>query len=150
MVSVFVEESSEPLGNRHKRAQISKMNRNANGSCDHVVIQIEKVGREEEQALKVLDKESAKRAIEILNMGIAIQDLALSKDVKGLDVLYLNKEVADMTLERVIMRIRNNTGALVAGGEFTWDLMTPRLKTKRKEKLEGTPTQPLAKLKMKM
>ena len=149
-VSAFREEGKEVLRNAHRRARISKMNRDAKGSWNHVVTQIEREGREEEEFLKVVDEESAKRAIEILYMGIAIQDLASSKEVKGLDVLYLTKEVKDKTLERVVMRMRNNKGAAVAGGEFTWDLTTPKSKTKRKEKLEGTPAQQLAKLKSKM
>ena len=60
-----------------------------------------------------------KRAIEMLNMGIAIQNLVSSENARRLYVLYLTKEVEDKTLERVIMRMKDNTGALVEGGEFT-------------------------------
>ena len=99
--------------------------------------------------MKVVNEESAKRAIEILNMGITIQDLASSEEVRGLDILHLTKEVEDKTLERIIMRIKDDTRAFVGGGEFTWDLTTTRSKS-RKEKLEGTPAQQLAKLEMRM
>ena len=61
---------------------------------------------------------ASKRAIKILNSSIAIQDLALNKDVKGVDMLYLTKEKADKTVERVIMRMKGNCGASVEGGEF--------------------------------
>lgn len=91
--------------------------------------------------MKVVDKESAKRVIEILNISIAIQDLATNQKVKGLDILHLTKEVEDKSLERIIMRIKDNTGASVAGGEFRWDRTIPKSKTKRKVKMEGTPIQ---------
>ena len=67
----------------------------------------------------MVDEESAKRVIEILNMGIAIQDLASSREAEGLDVSHLIKEVGDKTLERVILRVKDNTGASAEGGEFT-------------------------------
>ena len=58
-------------------------------------MQTEREGREEEEAIKVVDKTLAKRAIKILNAGIAIQDLAFCEEVKGVDVLYLTKEEDD-------------------------------------------------------
>ena len=78
-------------------------------------------------------------------MGIAIQDLALNEKVKELNVLYLTKQEGNKTLERVIMRMKDNTGAAIEGVEFMWDLTTPRSKSKRREKLKGTLAQQLAK-----
>ena len=92
----------------------------------------------------MVDKESAKRAIKILNASIAIQDLASSKEVIGLDILYLTKERGDKTLERIIMRLQDDSWASVTGGEFAWDLTTLRSKSKKKKKLEEMQTQQLA------
>ena len=59
--------------------------------------------------------------------------------MKGLDVFHLTKEVGEKTLESVIMRMKDDTGTSVVGGEFTWDLITPRSKLRSKGKMEGTP-----------
>ena len=67
----------------------------------------------------MVDEDLTKRAIESLNTGIAIQDLASSENVEVLDILHLTKKVEDKTLERVIMKMKDKTEALVAGGEFT-------------------------------
>ena len=67
----------------------------------------------------MVGEELAKRVIEILNAGITIQDLALSNDARGLDVIHLTKEEKDKTLGRIILRPRNNTGALAVGAVFT-------------------------------
>ena len=138
------------MRNAHKRAQISKMDWDVIGSWDYKFTQMEREGREEAEVLWMVDEDRAKRAIEFLEMGIAIQDLASSQDVKGLDILHLTKEAEDKTLERVTMRMKDDAGAFVEGGEFTWDLTTPKSKTKGKKKLEGTPAQQLARLESKM
>ena len=62
---------------------------------------------------------SAKRVIEILNIVIAIQDMASNVVVKQLDVLHWTKEEGDKALERVIIRIKDNTKALIVEVEFT-------------------------------
>lgn len=46
------------------------------------------------------------------------------------------------------MRMKDAIGAFVKGGEFTWDLTTPR--AKRREKMKETPAQQLVKLEMRM
>ena len=86
----------------------------------------------------MVDEELAKKAIEIRNASIAIQDLALNKDMKGLNIIDLTKETGVKTLERIILRIKDNTRASVVGGEFSWNLTTPKLKLKRREKLVAT------------
>ena len=63
----------------------------------------------------MVDEESAKRAIKILNAGIGIQNIMLNKEVKGLDILYLTKEEADKTLQRIIIRMKDNTGTFGGG-----------------------------------
>lgn len=65
-----------------------------------------------------MDENSAKRAIQILNTGITIQDVAFSEDAERVDILHLTKEEGDKTLERIIMRVKDNTEASVTGGEF--------------------------------
>ena len=65
----------------------------------------------------------------------------------GLDVLHLTKKEGDKTLERGILRVKDNTGASAMGGVSIWDLTTLRSKAKRKEKLEGTLAQQLANMK---
>ena len=146
LVSAFGEEGAEALRNSHRRTQIMKKDGDANGSWNHDITQLECEGREEEEAIKVVDQTSAKRAIEILNASIAIQDLASCEEVKGVDIVHLTKEEADKTLERIIIRVKDNNGASVTGGEYTWDLTTPKSKLKRREKLGETPAQQLAKL----
>lgn len=89
--------------------------------------------RQEEEVIKVVDKVSAKRRIEMLNMGIAIQDLASSDNVRGVDILHFTKEKGDSTLKRVIMRMKDNAGALVVEREFTWHLTTPKSKLRRRK-----------------
>ena len=56
-----------------------------------------------------------KRGIEILNTGIAIYNLASSKDIKELDILHMTKKDFEVTLERVIMIQKDNTIALTRG-----------------------------------
>ena len=145
-VGDFGKEGADALRNAHRRSQILKMNADVDGAWDKDISQIEQEAREEEEVVKVVNEESAKRAIEILNMGITIQDLASSEDTNWLDMLHLTKEGEDKTLERVIIRIKDENTALVKGGEFTSDLTTLRSKAKRKKKLEGTLAQQLAKL----
>ena len=144
LIGAFGQEGVDALRNAYRRAQILKKDGNANSSWDHDITQKEQEGRKEEEVIKVVDKVSAKRAIEILNAGIAIQDLVSYEEVKGVDVLHLTKEEGDQTLERFIIRIKDNNRAAVTGGEYTWDLKTPKSKSKRREKLMGTPAQHLA------
>ena len=51
----------------------------------------------------MLDEESVKRTIKILNAGIAIQDFAMSEKEKEVDVPHLIKQEGDKTLEKVII-----------------------------------------------
>ena len=120
------------------------------GSWNHDVTQIKREGRGQEAVLKVADKESAKTVIEILNMGIAIQELVSSENVRGLDMLYLTKQTEEKTLERVIIRMKNNMGVSIVAGEFTWDITTSRSKSKRSKKMEGTLAQQVAKFEMRI
>ena len=76
----------------------------------------------------MVDEDSARRAIEILNVGIAIQELTSSEDVEGLDILHLTKEKGDKTMDIVMMRMRDNIGISVEGREFIWDLTTLKSK----------------------
>ena len=92
-----------------------------------------------EETINVVDKDSEKRSIGRLNAGIPIQDLGFSEDMVVVDIVHLTEEEGDRTLERVIIRVKDDTGDTVLRGEYTWDLTTSRSKSKRKEKLEGTP-----------
>ena len=92
----------------------------------------------------------AKRAIEALYASIPIQDLAACKEVKGTDVLHLTEKEGDRTLERVIIKVKDNNGGLVTGGEYMWELTTSSSKSKRREKLTGTLEQQLASLEMRI
>ena len=76
--------------------------------------------------------------------------MALSEDVKVVDIPHLTKEKGDITLERVIMRLKDDTRASVKGGEFTSDLTTLSWQSKRKKKLEGTVAEQVAKLETRM
>lgn len=93
---------------------------------------------ESEEVLRVVDEKSAKRAIEIFNAAIAIQDLVSNEEAKNVDILYLTKEEEERTLERVIVRVKDHTGAASLVGEFTGELSIPKPMSKRKERLEGT------------
>ena len=77
----------------------------------------------------MMDENLAKRAIKILTGGITIQNLSSSKNVEGVDILHLTKEKGDNTLERIIMRVKDNARASATGGEFIWNVTTPRLKS---------------------
>ena len=127
-----------------------KKDGDANGSWDNDIRQKEREGREEEEVIKVVNEASAKRAIEMLNASIAIQDLASYEEVKEVDILHLTKEEEDKTLERIIIRVKDNNRAAATGGEYTWDLTTARSKLRRREKLTGTPAQHLASLERKL
>ena len=113
-------------------------------------MQKEREGREEEEMIKVVDEVSVKRTIEILNASIAIQDLASCEEVQGVDVLHLTKEEEDGTLERVIIRVKDNNEASVTGGEYMWDLTTHKSKSKKRKRLMGMLAQQLANLEMRM
>ena len=52
-------------------------------------------------------------------MGITIQDLGSSEDMKGLNILHLTKEAGDKTIERIIIRMKDEFRAFVEVGEFT-------------------------------
>ena len=72
MISAFKEEVAETLRNADGRAQIIKEEGDVNGYSDHDIIQAEQEGREDKEMIKVVDKELARRMIEILNAGITI------------------------------------------------------------------------------
>ena len=117
-ISAFGEERADTLKNAYRKVQMLKREGDTNRSCNYDITELEREGRKEKETIKVVDKDSMRRTIEILNVGIAIQDLASSKKVKGLDVLYLTKKKGDKTLESVIMRMRDNTRAAIEVGEF--------------------------------
>ena len=56
----------------------------------------------------------------------------------------------DNTLERVIISVKDNDGALVIGAEYTCDLTTTRSRLKKKEKLTRIPALKLASLKKRI
>ena len=72
------------------------------------------------------------------------------EEVKWLDILHFIKEVEGKSLERVIMRVKDNTRASVVRGEFTWELTTHRSKSKKNKIGDGTLAQQLARLEMRM
>ena len=150
LVGAFGEEGAEALRNACRRIQVLKKDSNANGSWDHDITQKKREGREEEEMIKEVDEASAKSAIEILNASIAMQDPASYKEVKGVDILYLTKVERDRTLERIIIRIKDNDGALVTGVEYTWNLTTPRSKSKRQKRPTGTLVQQLVSLERRL
>lgn len=115
-----------------------------------MIAETEQETSEEKEVIKVVDETLAKRMIEILNTGITIQDMACSIDMKGLNILHLIKEVEDIILETVIMRMKDKTGTLVTEGEFTWELATLRSKSQKKKVLIGILAQQVAKLKARM
>ena len=84
--------------------------------------------RGEEETIKVVDEELAKRGIKILNAGIVVQNIPLSKKAKDLDMLDLSNNVGYRRLERVTITMSDTTSALVAGDEFRRDLTALRWK----------------------
>ena len=68
----------------------------------------EREGSKEEEVIKIVDELSVNRVIEILNAGIANQDLVSSEDVKGLDIIHHMKVEVDKTLERDIRCMKDN------------------------------------------
>ena len=118
-VSAFGEEGAGALRNAYRRAQILKKDGDDNDLWDHKVTQAEKEGREDEEVCKVVDKESARRAIEILDSGIVIQDLVSDKEAKKVDFIYFTKESKEGTLERIVVRVKDYNREASLGQEFT-------------------------------
>lgn len=112
-------------------------------SWDQVVTQFKREGKEKAEVIRVVDEETAKRGIKILNTSIAIQALGTSKEGKNIDVIHLTKELEGATLERIIIQPKQEKEGSAEGWEFSWDLITLRFKQRKGEALIGTPVEQL-------
>ncbi|RPB20405.1 hypothetical protein L211DRAFT_870687 [Terfezia boudieri ATCC MYA-4762] len=74
----------------------------------------ERLGREEEEVLRVKDGLSAERAMEILTKGLAIQDTSVNGHLEGFDVAYIRPMRAD--------------GSVLDGMSRRWILAIPKAK----------------------
>ncbi|RPB19245.1 hypothetical protein L211DRAFT_898222 [Terfezia boudieri ATCC MYA-4762] len=102
----------------------------------------ERLGREEEEVLRVRDGPSAERAIEILTKGLAIQDALVNGHLEGFDVAYSQQAEEDGLLESITVRPMRANGSVLDGMSRRWILAT--LKSKKKREPHGPATEVLA------
>ena len=73
------------------------------GSWDEKNISMERLGRAEEEIIRVIDETTAERAIEILECSYLIQDATLHKDFKEASCQYEQQDSTDNVLERIVV-----------------------------------------------
>ena len=71
-VSAFGEEGAEALRDAYRRRESARKDGDVYNSWYYKVLQPEKEKRENEEVIRVVDEESAKRMIEILNTKLTI------------------------------------------------------------------------------
>ena len=76
---------------------------------------MEREGREKKNRIRVIDKASVKKAIEMIKASIAIQDLASGKELKGANIMYLINEYNGSLLERMIIQPKKVNEDLAGG-----------------------------------
>jgi len=64
---------------------------------------MERLGRAEEEIIRVIDETTAERAIEILERSYLIQDATLHEDFDEASCQYEQQDSADNVLERIVV-----------------------------------------------
>jgi len=72
-------------------------------SWDEKIMSMERLGRAEEEIIRVIDKTTAERAIEILERSYLIQDATLHEDFDEVSCQYKQQDSADNVLERIVV-----------------------------------------------
>ena len=73
------------------------------GSWDEKIMSMERLGRTEEEIIRVIDETMAERAIEILERSYLIQDATLYEDFEEASYQYERQDLADNVLERIVV-----------------------------------------------
>jgi len=73
------------------------------GSWDEKIISMERLGRAEEEIIRVIDETTAERALEILERSYLIQDATLHEDFDETACQYEQQDLADNVLERIVV-----------------------------------------------
>ena len=73
------------------------------GSWDEKIMSMERLGRVEEEVIRVTDETTAERAIEILERSYLIQDATLHEDFDEESCQYEQQDSADNVLERIVV-----------------------------------------------
>jgi len=73
------------------------------GSWDEKIMSMERMGRMEEEVIRVTDGSTAERAIEILERSYLIQDATLHEDFDEASCQYEQQDSADNVLERIVV-----------------------------------------------
>ena len=73
------------------------------GSWDEKIMSMERLGKAEEEVIRVTDEMTAERAIEILERNYVIQDATLYEDFDEASCQYEQQDSADNVLERIVV-----------------------------------------------
>jgi len=73
------------------------------GKWDEKIMSMERLGRVEEEVIRVTDETTAERAIEILERSYLIQDATLHEDFNEESCQYEQQDSADNVLERIVV-----------------------------------------------
>jgi len=73
------------------------------GSWDEKIMSMERLGRAEEEVIRVIDETMAERAIEILERSYLIQDATLHEDFDEASCQYEQQDSANNVLERIVV-----------------------------------------------
>jgi len=73
------------------------------GSWDEKIMSMERLGRAEEEVIRISDETTTERAIEILERSYLIQDATLHEDFDEASCQYEQQDSADNVLERIVV-----------------------------------------------
>ncbi|KAF8433146.1 hypothetical protein BGX38DRAFT_1146219 [Terfezia claveryi] len=91
-VPEFRERGTKALVQAGRNSERAKQEWSGEGDWELHISQLEWRGSQDEETIRVRDSFSAKRAIEILTRGIAIQDGAINGQLEGLDFEYTKED----------------------------------------------------------
>ncbi|KAF8427648.1 hypothetical protein BGX38DRAFT_1147057 [Terfezia claveryi] len=147
LIPGFGEDGSRALSQACANTEKCKSEWQGEGDWDLYISQQERQGRGEQEILRVRDSPSAERAIEILKMGMAIQDSSVNGRLEGFDFTYEQAEVEDNVLESITVRLMRLDGSVLEGMTYRWTLSTLR---PARRGVQGTVAQDLASLEVRM
>ncbi|RPB21816.1 hypothetical protein L211DRAFT_851267 [Terfezia boudieri ATCC MYA-4762] len=96
-------------------SQEAKKSWSRGGSWEHHMSQLEKESREEEEIIKVVDRLSVERAIEILTRRVMIQDGAVNGLLEEFDFEYSQKEMEGGVEDTIVVKAKRPDGMTVEG-----------------------------------
>ncbi|RPB22495.1 hypothetical protein L211DRAFT_884786 [Terfezia boudieri ATCC MYA-4762] len=135
LVPGFGEDGSRALMEACANTEKCKSEWQGERDWDLYISQQERQGRGDEEILRVRDGPLAERAIEILKMGMAIQDSSVNGHLEGFDFTYEQAEVEDNMLESITVRLIRPDGSVLDGMTHRWTLST--LRQARRTRMAG-------------